>query len=92
MAFSDASHSSKTKEISRERHAIFLVDVADNANLIKDGWARVCKSTLMQRLLDAADTAYFRKLLIEDMLGTKEKIPIICYTDNESLVQCNDLL
>ena len=43
-------------------------------------------------LLEAADTAYFRKLLIEDMLGTKENIPIICYTDSESLVQCNDLL
>ena len=51
---------------------------------------RVCKSTIAAEtmaLLEAADTAYFLKLLIEDMLGTKEKIPIICYTDNESLVQ-----
>ena len=35
VAFSDASHSSKTKEISQEGHAIFLVDIAGNANLIR---------------------------------------------------------
>jgi len=93
VVFSDASHSSKTKEISQEGHAIFLVDAAGNANLIR--WkskkvSRVCKSTIAAEtlaLLEAADTAYFLKLLYEDLLGTKKKIRIECYTDNKSLVQ-----
>ena len=73
-------------------YAIFLVDIAGNANLIrwKSKVKRVCKSTIAAEtmaLLEAADDAYFLKLQLEDILESKEKIPIFCYTDNESLVQ-----
>ena len=50
----------------------------------------MCKSTIAAEtmaLLEAAYTAYFLKLLYEDMLGVKEKIQIDCYSDNESIVQ-----
>ena len=98
IAFCDASQFSFTKDQFRgitrlEGHTIWLVDHLGNVNLIR--WkskriSRVCKSTIAAEttaLLEAADTAYFLKLLYEDMLGVKEKIQIDCYSDNESIVQ-----
>ena len=59
----------RTKDISQEGHAIFLVDLAGTTNLIR--WKskninRVCQSTIAAEtmvLLEAADTAFFLKLL-----------------------------
>ena len=92
IVFSDASHSSRTKEISQGGYVIFIVDKNNNSNVIK--WqskkiTRTCKSTIAAEtmaLLDAAEAAYWIKRLLESMLGCSN-IPIRCYCDNKSIVQ-----
>ena len=93
VVFSDASHSSKTKEVSQGGHAIFIVNSNQNCNIVR--WQskkinRTCKSTIAAEtmaLLEAAEAAYFIKLMLESMLNIKNIIPIKCYCDNKSIVQ-----
>ena len=92
VVFCDASHSSKSKEISQGGHVIFIADSLGNANILR--WqskkiSRICKSTIAAEtisLLEAVETAYFLKLLFEDITG-RSGMDIICYSDNKSLVQ-----
>ena len=72
---------------------IFLVNDSGNTNVLK--WqskkiSRVVKSTLAAEtlaLLDAAETGYYIKRLIESFLGLNSgSIEVRCFTDNKSLV------
>lgn len=94
IVYCDASYANLKGDASQSGYIIFLVDETGNANVLK--WksgkiSRVVKSTLAAEtlaLLDAAETGYYLKRLIESFLGMKEDcIEVRCFTDNKSIVE-----
>ena len=93
VVYCDASYANLKGDASQSGYVIFLVDGSGNANVLK--WqskkiSRVVKSTLAAEtlaLLDAAETGYYLKRLIESFLGVSNgTIEVRCFTDNKSIV------
>ena len=92
VVYCDASHSKKDDNVSQEGHVIFLVDQWGNANVLR--WcskkvSRVVKSTIAAEclaLLNAVETGYYLKKLIEDIMGFDNDLKVVCFCDNKSIV------
>lgn len=90
--YSDASHKIRSQEISQGGFVIFIADDSGTCNIVK--WqskklSRVCVSTLGAEtcaMLDAVETAYFVKVLLQDMIQPEKPIDVINLCDNKSVV------
>jgi len=93
VVYCDASNPKKGEVTSQEGHFIFLVDELGNANIIR--WSskkitRVVSSTLAAEslaCLTAVETAFYYKEIIERIIGVKDVLKIVCFSDNRSLVE-----